>query len=166
MSDSFERALGIEPVKTDEPVAPDPVVTEPVIDQPGVEIIVPEPPPSEPPLPPGTPLGPDAKADYEYSRKTFRSLIQTGNEAIEGIGELAKMSENPRAYEVLATLLKTVSETTRDLYDLQKKTKDLQQLDAPGRKVLDNGNVNIDKAVFVGTTTDLLKSLKDQENNG
>lgn len=111
-------------------------------------------------------LSADAEEDYHLSRRTFRSLIQTGNEAISGINELALLSQSPRAYEVLANLLKTVSETTKDLYDLQKKTKELKDLNGPGKKVLDNGNVNIDKAVFVGTTTELLRSLKEQDKNG
>jgi hypothetical protein len=88
-------------------------------------------------------------------------LIDKGNSAIEGITDLAKESESPRAYEVLATLIKTVADTTKDLYDLQKKTKDLTSEE---KKVADASVTNIDKAVFVGSTSDLLKQIKDKEN--
>jgi hypothetical protein len=88
-------------------------------------------------------------------------LIDKGNSAIEGITDLAKESESPRAYEVLATLIKTVADTTKDLYDLQKKTKDLKTEE---KKVAEASVTNIDKAVFVGSTSDLLKQIKDKEN--
>lgn len=150
MADSFEKALGINPVvKTINP----PVTKEEIL------------PPVEKEEPTEVALTGDAKEDYTLSRETFRSIIDQGRNAIDGINELAKISESPRAYEVMATLMKTVAETTKDLYDLQKKTKDLKAVDVPGKKILDNGNVNIDKAVFVGTTTDLLKSIKDQDKN-
>ena len=103
----------------------------------------------------------DIEQDYALSRRTFRDLIDKGNSAIEGITDLAKESESPRAYEVLATLIKTVADTTKDLYDLQKKTKDLTTEE---KKVADASVTNIDKAVFVGSTSDLLKQIKDKEN--
>ena len=109
---------------------------------------------------------PDAEEDYQLSRKTFRDLINKGSDAMETLTDLAKDSESPRAYEVLATMLRTVADTTKDLYDLQKKAKELKITSEPGKKVLDNGSVNIDKAVFVGTTTELLKSLKENDKNG
>ena len=67
----------------------------------------------------------DQEEDYRLARKTFRQLINKGNDAIEGISDLAKESESPRAYEVMATLMKTVADTTKDLFELQKKNKDL-----------------------------------------
>lgn len=100
---------------------------------------------------------PDQQEDYTLARHTFRNLIDRGNSAIDGISDLAKESESPRAYEVLATLMKTVAETTKDLYDLQKKTKDLL---TNGEKKLDETNITVDKAVFVGTTAELLKKVK------
>ena len=103
----------------------------------------------------------DIEQDYALSRRTFRDLIDKGNSAIEGITDLAKESESPRAYEVLATLIKTVADTTKDLYDLQKKTKDLKTEE---KKVAEASVTNIDKAVFVGSTSDLLKQIKDKEN--
>lgn len=140
MSDKFAEALGIEPV-------------EPVI-EPKQEIIVPSKPPEE--------LPEDTKEDYELSRNTFRSLIRKGNEAIEGINELARQSESPRAYEVLATLMKTVADTTKDLYDLQKKTKELRQV---GKKEVDTTSVTVEKAVFVGSPTDLLDQIKEKRSS-
>ena len=102
----------------------------------------------------------DQDEDYRLARRTFRDLINKGNDAIEGIGDLAKDSESPRAYEVMATLMKTVADTTKDLFDLQKKTKDLKGGD--DNKKLDETNVTIDKAVFVGTTAELLHQLKNR----
>lgn len=104
---------------------------------------------------------PDREEDYNLARDTFRGLINKGNDAIEGITDLAKQSESPRAYEVLATLMKTVADTTKDLYDLQKKTKDL--LSNGNEKKLDETSITVDKAVFVGTTAELLKQIKSQQ---
>jgi hypothetical protein len=130
-----------------------------------IEII----PPSKPPAvveEEKTYSNPDADADYDLSRKTFRDLIGKGNDAMESLTDLARESESPRAYEVLANMMRTIADTTKDLYDLQKKAKELKVTSEPGKKVLDNGSVNIDKAVFVGTTTELLKSLKENDKNG
>jgi hypothetical protein len=101
----------------------------------------------------------DIKADYNLSRRTFRDLINKGNQAMESLTDLAKESESPRAYEVLATMMRTVADTTKDLYDLQKKTKDLMD---DGKK--EQPNVTVEKAVFVGSPTDLLKKIKEQKN--
>lgn len=101
----------------------------------------------------------DIKADYNLSRRTFRDLINKGNQAMESLTDLAKESESPRAYEVLATMMRTVADTTKDLYDLQKKTKDLRE---DGKK--EQPNVTVEKAVFVGSPTDLLKKIKEQKN--
>jgi hypothetical protein len=104
----------------------------------------------------------DQQEDYTLARSTFRQLINRGNDAIEGISDLAKESESPRAYEVMATLMRTVADTTKDLYDLQKKTKDL--LTNNGSKKLDETNITVDKAVFVGTTAELLRKVKNNED--
>ncbi len=101
----------------------------------------------------------DIKADYNLSRRTFRSLIDKGNAAMENLTDLAKDSESPRAYEVLATMMRTIADTTKDLYDLQKKTKDLQ-----GQDKKDQPNVTVERAVFVGSPSDLLKKIKEQKN--
>jgi hypothetical protein len=100
----------------------------------------------------------DIKADYNLSRRTFRSLIDKGNAAMENLTDLAKESESPRAYEVLATMMRTIADTTKDLYDLQKKTKDLK-----GEDKKDQPNVTVEKAVFVGTTAELLQKMKEHK---
>lgn len=100
----------------------------------------------------------DQQEDYRLARRTFRSLIDKGNNAMENLTDLAKESESPRAYEVLATMMKTIAETTKDLYDLQKKTKDLQREDKS--RPQDEQRINVEKAVFVGSTAELLKKVK------
>jgi hypothetical protein len=102
----------------------------------------------------------DIKADYNLSRRTFRSLIDKGNAAMENLTDLAKESESPRAYEVLATMMRTIADTTKDLYDLQKKTKDLK-----GEDKKDQSNVTVEKAVFVGSTAELLQRIKEEKKN-
>lgn len=101
----------------------------------------------------------DIEADYNLSRRTFRSLIDKGNAAMENLTDLAKESESPRAYEVLATMMRTIADTTKDLYDLQKKTKDLK-----GEKK-EETVVNVEKAVFVGSPSDLLKKIKEEKQS-
>jgi hypothetical protein len=105
---------------------------------------------------------PDQAEDYRLARKTFRNLIDKGNGAIEDLSDLARQSESPRAYEVLATLMKTVGDTTKDLYDLQKKTKDLMKDDKA--RPQDEQRINVEKAVFVGSTAELLKKVKNNED--
>ena len=101
----------------------------------------------------------DAEADYRLSRNTFRQLINKGNDAMENLTDLAKESESPRAYEVLATMMKTIADTTKDLYDLQKKNKELKGFDKN-----DEPTVTVEKAVFVGTTAELLQQIKARNN--
>jgi hypothetical protein len=103
----------------------------------------------------------DAEADYNLARNTFRNLITQGNLAMEDMKELARQSESPRAYEVFATMMKTISETTKDLYDLQKKTKELKQVN--GKPTQPDGAINVEKAIFVGTTAQLLKKVKEEK---
>ena len=104
----------------------------------------------------------DQDEDYKLSRKTFRELINKGNSAMENLTDLAKESESPRAYEVLATMMKTIADTTKDLYDLQKKTKDLKKEDKI--RPQDEQRINVEKAVFVGSPTDLLRRIKEEKN--
>ena len=103
----------------------------------------------------------DAEADYNLARNTFRNLITQGNLALEDMKNLARESESPRAYEVFATMIKTISESTKDLYDLQKKTKELKQVN--GKLTQPDGAINVERAVFVGTTADLLKKIKTEK---
>ena len=102
---------------------------------------------------------PDQAEDYKLARTTFRSLITKGNGAIEDLSDLARQSESPRAYEVLATLMKTVGDSTKDLYDLQKKTKELMKDDKA--RPQDDQRINVEKAVFIGSTAELLKKVKN-----
>jgi len=81
---------------------------------------------------------------------------------MEDMKELARQSESPRAYEVFSTMMKTISETTKDLYDLHKKTKDLKEI--RGKPTQPDGAINVDRAVFCGTTADLLKMIKSKED--
>jgi hypothetical protein len=103
----------------------------------------------------------DAESDYNLARTTFRNLITQGNLALEDMKNLARESESPRAYEVFATMIKTISESTKDLYDLQKKTKELKQIN--GKPIQPDGAINVERAVFVGTTSDLLKRVKAEK---
>lgn len=96
----------------------------------------------------------DLKKDYEYTRTNLYSLIEKGQEAINGIMELAEEGGSPRAYEVAGQLIKSVGDVTDKLIDLQKKLKDFDE-----NNVKTTSNVT-NNAVFVGSTTELSKLLK------
>jgi len=97
----------------------------------------------------------DIQKDYEYTRANLYSLIEKGQEAINGIMELAGESASPRAYEVAGQLIKSVADTTDKLADLQKKVKDLEE---ESTKTTNNNVTN--NALFVGSTSELSKLLK------
>ena len=99
----------------------------------------------------------DVKKDYEYTRGNLYSLIEKGQEAINGILELAQESEMPRAYEVAGQLIKNVADATDKLMELQKKLKDVED-----QKQV-KGPTNVTNALFVGSTADLAKLLKNQK---
>ena len=99
----------------------------------------------------------DINKDYEYSRGNLYSLIEKGQEAVNGILELAQESDSARAYEVAGQLIKSVADTTDKLIDLQKKMKDIDE--EPNR-----GPTNVTNALFVGSTAELQKLLKQQKN--
>jgi len=92
--------------------------------------------------------------DADFARENIRTLIEKGNLAVDGILHVAKESEHPRAYEVAANLIKNLSDLNKDLMEIQKRKKDL----APQSQR--SGDINVDKAVFVGSTTELSKLLK------
>ena len=97
----------------------------------------------------------DIKKDYEYTRANLYSLIEKGQEAINGIMELAGESASPRAYEVAGQLIKSVADTTDKLADLQKKLKDIEE------DTTKKGPNNVtNNALFVGSTSELSKLLK------
>ena len=95
----------------------------------------------------------DIDADYKYQRENFYRLVEQGSTAIEGILELAKEGEHPRAYEVAGQLIKNVAEVTEKLGDLQEKMKKLKE-------VPDHGPKSVTNALFVGSTAELQKMLK------
>lgn len=96
--------------------------------------------------------------DAEFARQNLRDLIEKGNDAAEHIIAVAKQSDHPRAFEVVAGMLKNLSDMNKDLLEIQKRKQDLQP------KVTNNTqNLNIDKAVFVGSTSELLKQLKENK---
>jgi hypothetical protein len=98
----------------------------------------------------------DVKKDYEYTRGNLYSIIEKGQEAINGVLELAQESEMPRAYEVVGQLIKNVADATDKLMDLQKKLKDIEEVKSQ------RGPTNVTNALFVGSTAELSKFLKDQ----
>jgi hypothetical protein len=101
----------------------------------------------------------DIKKDYDYTRGNLYSLIEKGQEAINGILELAQESEMPRAYEVAGQLIKNVADATDKLMDLQKKLKDIEE------EKVGKGPTTVNNALFVGSTAELAKLLKQQTEN-
>ena len=97
----------------------------------------------------------DIKKDCDYTRGNLYSIIEKGQEAINGILELAQESDQPRAYEVAGQLIKSVSDATDKLMDLQKKLKDVEE----DKQV--RGPSTVNNALFVGSTAELAKMLKD-----
>jgi|TARA_B100001142_G_scaffold321264_2_gene367636 hypothetical protein len=101
----------------------------------------------------------DVKKDYDYTRGNLYSIIEKGQEAINGILELAQESEMPRAYEVAGQLIKNVADATDKLMDLQKKLKSVEE------ESQSKGPTNVTNALFVGSTADLAKLIKQQSKD-
>ena len=101
----------------------------------------------------------DIEDDYKYQRDNFYNLVEKGSAAIDGILELAKESEHPRTYEVAGQLIKNVAEVTEKLGDLQEKMRRLKE-------VPNNAPKNVTNALFVGSTMELQKMLKDKIEDG
>ena len=99
------------------------------------------------------PRGEEQNSDYKYSREVFYGLVERGQDAIEGILDIAKESEHPRGYEVAGQLIKTVGETAEKLIDLQAKMKELDKDNTMPDRVQNN--------LFVGSSTELQRLLKD-----
>jgi hypothetical protein len=100
------------------------------------------------------------ETDTEYARRNIRDLIDKGSVAVDNLLQVSKESEHPRAYEVVAGLMKTMADLNKDLLELQKRKKDLQpQLD----NVSNRGNITVEKAVFVGSTAELLKQIRENK---
>ena len=98
----------------------------------------------------------DIDNDYKYQRENFYRLVERGQDAIDGILELAKESEHPRSYEVAGQLIKNVADVTEKLGDLQEKMKKLKEVPNSAPK-------NVTNALFVGSTAELQKMLKGKE---
>ena len=98
----------------------------------------------------------DVDADYKYQRDNFYNLIEKGQNAIEGILNVAKESDHPRGYEVAGNLIKQVAEVTEKLGDLQEKMKKLKEVPNSAPK-------NVTNALFVGSTAELQKMLKEKK---
>jgi hypothetical protein len=95
----------------------------------------------------------DIDSDFEFARKNIRELAEKGKIAVDNILQVASATDHPRAYEVAANLLKSMSDINKDLIELQKKKRDLMpQKEQP--------QITVDKAVFVGSTSDLIKQIK------
>jgi len=103
----------------------------------------------------------ETNPDAHYSRANYYNLIEKGNEALDGILEVAKESQHPRAYEVAANMIKNLSDVTEKLMILQKQQQELK----PKDQQLAPTNINVDKAVFVGSTAELLKKLKNESSD-
>ena len=101
----------------------------------------------------------DIEDDYKYQRDNFYNLVEKGSAAIDGILELAKESEHPRTYEVAGQLIKNVAEVTEKLGDLQEKMRRLKEVPS-------NAPKNVANALFVGSTKELQKMLKDKIEDG
>ena len=99
----------------------------------------------------------DVRQDYETTRASLHQLVMKGQEAVDGILDVAQASDHPRAYEVAGQLIKNVADTADKLIDLQKKMK---ELDAEDKK---SGPSTVNNTMFVGSTADLQKMLKKQK---
>ncbi len=109
----------------------------------------------------------DEDEDYILVRKTLRNLIEKGNDAIEEIAAIARNNESARGFEVVSNLIKTVGETSKDLYALQKTKKDLKIPDPDSDPRKKNAeSINVEQAVFVGSAAELLSAIKKNKENG
>lgn len=109
----------------------------------------------------------DQDEDYRLVRNTLRNLIEKGNDALEDISTIARQNESARGFEVVANLIKTVGETSKDLYNLQKMKRDLKEPNPdtdPRKKNADS--INVEQAVFVGSAAELLSAIKKQKEDG
>jgi len=101
----------------------------------------------------------DADKDYSSVRGNLYSIISKGNEAIDGILEVAQEGDSPRAYEVAAQMIKTVAEANKDLMDLHKKMKDIKK-----EEIVNNQNNTTNNAIYVGSTKDLQDILNQSRS--
>ena len=102
------------------------------------------------------PIDKDAEIDFDTGRENLYKMLDKGNDAIDGILALAKEGEHPRAYEVAGQLIKTVADVSKDLMAMQEKLKKLKE-------VTNLGPTSVTNALFVGSTTELTKLLKEKK---
>jgi hypothetical protein len=95
------------------------------------------------------------ESDTEIARQNIKDLLQKGSKAVDELAVVARDSQHPRAYEVMATLIKNMSDLNKDLLEIQKRKKDLMVTSQNKA-----GDVNVEKALFVGSTAELMKLLK------
>ena len=100
----------------------------------------------------------DIENDYKYQRENFYNLVERGQNAVEGILELAKESDHPRAYEVAGNIIKQVAEVTEKLGDLQEKMRKLKE-------VPDTAPKNVTNALFVGSTAELQRMIRGKKDD-
>ena len=100
------------------------------------------------------------ESDSEFARKNIRELILKGHRAIDSILNIAEQSEHPRAFEVAANFIKNISELNKDLLEIQKRKRELI---IPRETHNSSGDINVNQAVFVGSTKELLKIIKDNQ---
>jgi hypothetical protein len=96
-------------------------------------------------------------SDADFARNNIRELVTQGNQAVDELMLIARDGQHPRAFEVLSGLMKNLADMNKDLLEIQKRKKDLVP------KAESQNNLNIDKAVFVGSTAELVKMLKTQK---
>lgn len=107
------------------------------------------------------PVAANVEDDFDQARRTLRNLLDKGEQALDGMMDVARQSDHPRAYEVTGQLIKTVAETAKDLLALQKTKRDLQTPEEVKQQQIGTQN-NI---VFAGSTNDLLKALRNKNEN-
>ena len=95
----------------------------------------------------------EVDSDFEFARNNIRDLAEKGKIAVDNILQVASATDHPRAYEVAANLLKSMADINKDLIELQKKKRDLMPKN-------EQPTITVDKAVFVGSTADLIKQIK------
>jgi hypothetical protein len=99
----------------------------------------------------------DIETDFNIARTNINSLLQKGNTAVDNLLNVAKETEHPRAYEVAANLIKTLADLNKDLLDIQKKRKELNNNQPTSEKTV------IDKAVFIGSTAEMVKLIRSSK---
>ena len=134
LNDNLSEIFDVEPIQTVEPLPVAKLTTDVV------------------------PVGDEVETDAALARKNIKSLLDKGSNAIDNLLLVAQESEHPRAYEVAANFIKTLADLNKDLLDVQKKKSDLRP-----QQTTNNQSINVEKAVFVGSTAELLKQIRENK---